>query len=47
MVEVELVENRVDRGKHPPIKQAPKRVPYAYRGEMARMVNKMVEEKVV
>ncbi len=45
--EVKLVEHKIETGEHPPIKQASRRIPYAYGGEITRMVNNMLEDKVI
>ena len=46
-VDPKLVEHTITTGDHPPIKQASRRVPFAVRGEVTKMVNNMLAENVI
>ena len=45
--EVVDIEHRIDTSYNPPIRQIPRRVPFAVRGEMSRMVKEMLRDDVI
>ena len=45
--EVVDIEHRIDTSDSPPIRQIPRRVPFAVRGEMSRMVREMLRDDVI
>ena len=46
-VDSKIAEHSINTGDHPPIKQASRRVPFALRGEVMKMINNMLAENVV
>ena len=46
-VDPKIVEHSINTGDHPPIKQASRRVPFAVRGEVTKMINNMLADNVV
>ena len=41
------VTHRIDTGEHPPVKQAPRRVPFALREKVCQLVREMLEQGVI
>ena len=46
-VDPNLVEHTINTGDHPRIKQASRRVPFAVRGEVSKMVNNMLANDII
>ena len=42
-----LVTHRIQTGDSPPIRQPPRRVPFALRGQVCKLVDKMLEQGVI
>ena len=47
MGEVIDIEHQIHTGDSPPIRQLPRRVPFAVRGEMTRMVQDMLKDGII